>query len=244
MDKEAFVRFRLQRAAERAPSRPGRGDEAIEIPRSRELELVIQALGNPNTVDRVEDAYFDRIYPSWARAPSKMHWTPVQVARRAARLLTEGIADARVLDIGSGVGKFCLVGALTTDAVFHGIEQRPHFVALSRELLRHYQVERLEYFVGDMRTMDWTHYTGIYLFNPFQENKTPWFRIDSTLEPRQALFDEYVSAAEDELSRMPPGTRVVTYHGFGGEMPESYRRTVEEYCVRGPLELWIKKPSS
>ena len=45
-----------------------------------------------------------------------MHWTPVHVARRAAQFLVTG-PETRVLDVGSGPGKFCLVGALATQGI-------------------------------------------------------------------------------------------------------------------------------
>ncbi|MBI3542695.1 MAG: hypothetical protein HY075_05405 [Deltaproteobacteria bacterium] len=55
------------------------------------------------------------------------------MARRAAELLTDGRA-ARVLDVGSGAGKFCLVGALSSKGRFVGIERQRRLVDLSREL--------------------------------------------------------------------------------------------------------------
>ena len=78
------------------------------------------------------DLEFDRVYPSWVRRLSDMHWTPVEVARRAAALLAVD-PTTRVLDVGSGVGKFCLIGALTTRATFVGIEQRENLVTVARD---------------------------------------------------------------------------------------------------------------
>jgi hypothetical protein len=72
----------------------------------------------------IRDRDFDSLFPDMYQEISDTHWTPVEIARRAAQLL---VADSstRVLDVGSGIGKFCLIGALTTSAHFVGVEQRP-----------------------------------------------------------------------------------------------------------------------
>mgnify|MGYP000969840975 CR=1 FL=1 len=70
-----------------------------------------------------EDDRFDLAYPPEIRAKSKAHWTPVSIARRAAEFLVRE-PGTRVLDIGCGPGKFCIVGALGTEGRFTGIEQR------------------------------------------------------------------------------------------------------------------------
>src|SRR6185437_914320 len=59
------------------------------------------------------DSDFDAIYPAPVRRVSASFWTPVSVAVRAADLLVDD-PSTRVLDIGSGVGKFCIVGAAFT----------------------------------------------------------------------------------------------------------------------------------
>jgi len=40
---------------------------------------------------------------------SLKQWTPLAIARKAAEFLAE--PGSKVLDIGSGIGKFCLTGA-------------------------------------------------------------------------------------------------------------------------------------
>ena len=75
-----------------------------------------------------EDAAFDSIYPPSIRAISRRYWTPVDVARRAALLFREA-GVRRVLDVGSGVGKFVLVAAaVAPEVTFVGVEQRARLV--------------------------------------------------------------------------------------------------------------------
>jgi len=55
-----------------------------------------------------------------------------------------------------------------------------------------------------------------------------------------ALFNFYVDAVCRRLSIATQGTRVVTYHGFGGHMPRGFRLASREKAGSDELELWIK----
>jgi SAM-dependent methyltransferase len=185
------------------------------------------------------DLDFDDLYPPPIAALASRHFTPVDVARRAADLLVEG-AGSHVLDVGSGVGKFCVVGALTTGARFTGVEHRPHFVEHSRELARRLHVENAEFVHADATTMDWGRFDGIYLFNPFAENL--WTPLDSTVPVEPRLFHQYVQETKERLRATRKGTRVVTFHGFGASMPAGFRLAWREPAGADVLDLWIKEP--
>ena len=62
----------------------------------------------------IEDEKFDLIYPPKIRKLSSIFWTPVAVAAKAAKWLVT-VQGMRVVDIGCGPGKFCLVAASLTD---------------------------------------------------------------------------------------------------------------------------------
>lgn len=125
------------------------------LPRSLRLNAVVNAVRSGKTV---ADPAFDAIYPERVRVFSWRYWTPVEVARRAAQLLVTS-ESTRVLDIGSGAGKFCLVGALTTRATFTGIEQRQHLVEVAQWIAERYRVPHVEYRHGDVRTV-WERMPG------------------------------------------------------------------------------------
>src|SRR5436190_1584249 len=80
----------------------------------------------------VYDRVFDDVFPWEARRASSVHWTPVEVAVRAAQLLTEGVAEPVILDVGAGIGKFCTIAAATVEGIVRGVEHRKHFVEISR----------------------------------------------------------------------------------------------------------------
>lgn len=188
----------------------------------------------------MSDEEFDAIYPEWIGELSTMFWTPIEVAQRALALL-ECERGQRVLDIGSGCGKFCTVGAVCTDAEFFGVEQREDLVEIARGLATKHSLAQIEYRTGDMSELDWSDFDTFYLYNPFYEQTSgPWVQIDDTIAYSRETQTDYVRSVEAKLGDLPSGTRVCTYFGFGGSFPTDYTKLVYEHFERGPLELWVK----
>ena len=57
-----------------------------------------------------DDLHFNQLFPKNIQAKAARHWTPLEVAKTAADFLAPH-NDVHVLDIGSGIGKFCLAAA-------------------------------------------------------------------------------------------------------------------------------------
>jgi hypothetical protein len=148
----------------------------------------------------------------------------------------------RILDIGSGVGKFCIVAAAATAAMgarITGVEHRAHLVAVARRAATRLGVD-VTFRQGTLDDCAPRHFDGVYLFNPFAENLcSSDDHIDASVELSEDRFVRDVAAAEDFLGAARLGMRVVTYCGFGGDMPAGYVRVLREPCA-GALELWIK----
>ncbi len=188
----------------------------------------------------ISDLAFDSVFPSEISALSEIHWTPVRVARRAAQLLVSH-HQSRILDVGAGCGKFCIVGALSTQGRFVGVEQRPHLVDVARTAAKEFYASRARFMNGNVMRLDWDGFDGIYFFNPFYEQKVPVIRIDEQLVFGERIFEQYVAEVASKLRRLEAGTRVVTYHGFGAPMPSEYRLVLKESATTGFLELWTKR---
>ncbi len=188
----------------------------------------------------VTDASFDEIYPGNIRRLSATFWTPVAVACRAATLLAPDRAS-RVLDVGAGAGKLCILGSIATGATFVGVEQRAHLVEIAVRAASRASARGASFVHGHFDALDVTAFTGIYFFNPFEENLwPPKERIDEAPGPCAAKFDEDVRRAHAMLQRTRAGTRVVAYHGLGALMPHGFVHVLRERQHTGYLDLWIR----
>jgi len=185
----------------------------------------------------VEDEQFDRIYPVEIRDLSWRHWTPIAVARQAARFLVSE-PETRVLDLGCGPGKFCIVGALTTTGHFTGVEQRGQLANLARTTIERNQIPNADIVHANITDIDLLAYDAFYLFNPFEENLFKTGTIDSSVRLSEALYAKYTAHVATELARAPLGTRVVTYGGLCEEVPLCYEE--QRSSFGGVLKLWRK----
>jgi hypothetical protein len=189
----------------------------------------------------VGDDDFDAIYPQDVAALSPVHWTPVDVAVRAAHLLAPR-PDVRVLDLGAGPGKLCIIGALTTGASFVGIEQRVRLVHIAVRAASALAARRAQFVHANILEIDWQPYDAYYLYNPFVEQMLGG--IDDRVRLERTLYGYYIQEVRSRLRRARTGARVVTYHGFGGELPPGFVLRRRERAGSDELELWIKGPLS
>jgi SAM-dependent methyltransferase len=187
------------------------------------------------------DLHFDAHVPKRWRNGSAVHFTPAHVARRAARLLVDRPGRC-VLDVGAGVGKFCIIAAATMpEAAFIGIECRLPLVRVANRIATDLGLRNVDFMHGDAVDVDWAPFDAFYFYNPFAEHICgSASSLDAGIELAPAYFFHYVRFVRQRLAAAPVGTRVVTYHGFGGLPPLSYVRLAHEYVETGPLELWVK----
>lgn len=188
-------------------------------------------------IHALEDHRFDLAYPPEIRELSRIHWTPVQIARWAAEFLVRE-SGTRVLDIGCGPGKFCIVGALATDGRFTGVEQRKHLCDLARVTIGQAQISNAEIVHGNIAEIDFACFDAFYLFNPFEENLNTTLKIDGAIDLSGELYDKYAEHVASQLARAPLGTRVATYCGECEEVPVGYECLENSRDYR--LKLWVK----
>jgi protein-L-isoaspartate O-methyltransferase len=186
------------------------------------------------------DRAFDGLVAPELRHLSEVHWTPVEVAVRAASLLAPGPAT-RVLDVGSGVGKLCAVGALSSLATWYGVEQHEELVTAARMLTRCLGVgDRTVFLHGDAFAIEWSDFDALYLYNPFEQ---PLFPRALTPQEHATAYRVQVARVEQRLATLRAGTRVLTLHGFGGVMPATYDLVYHERVpvVGLDLALWVQR---
>lgn len=189
----------------------------------------------------VSDRAFDLVFPESVRHLSPRYWTPAVVARKACRLLAE--LGGPVLDVGAGAGKVCVIGALTTSSVFHGIEQRAGLVDIASRVIASLGVgERAKLCVGGLRDVDWSAYRAFYFHNPFHENIFPVERrFDNSVPLSEARLREDAAFVEEILDGLPRHSRIVTFHGLGARIPSTYRLHPDKTRGTAFLKCWIKE---
>lgn len=189
----------------------------------------------------IADDDFDAWLPAPLRQPSRRYWTHVGVAVRVASWLrSRGVCS--VLDVGSGAGKFCVVGALSTGLSFTGVEQRGHLFDAARSLAARFGVsDRARFVHGDFDTVDCQRFDALYFYNPFGENVAPRAsQLDETVELGRARFNRDIATAQAVLSRMPVGAYLVTYNGYGGRVPDNFDLLQAKVAGLSLLRLWRK----
>jgi SAM-dependent methyltransferase len=188
------------------------------------------------------DHEFDALFPRAVRRVSGMYWTPVRVARRAAQIFDD-LGVCRVLDVGSGPGKFCVVaGARAPRISFVGIEHRPHLVAAAQSLAAALGATNVRFAVGDATCLPSAGFDGFYVFNAFAENSfSSSDQFDQTVELSHVRRVDDVMRVQRWLATRQLGTVLLTYHGLGGPIPGSYECVHVEAAGTAWLRAWRRR---
>src|SRR4029078_5531458 len=78
------------------------------------------------------------------------------------------VPSLRVLDVGAGVGKMCLIGALVTGATWWGVEQDEGLFQTANHAAWALGIAARTRFVhGDGSRLPWDEFDALYFYNPF-----------------------------------------------------------------------------
>jgi SAM-dependent methyltransferase len=184
------------------------------------------------------DTAFNQVYPPEIQRLAKRHWTPLQIAQKAADFLaTEN--NVRVLDIGSGAGKFCLAAAFyKPTASFTGVEQRKNLVNIAETARQILQLENASFINANFTQVDFSKYDHFYFYNAFYENLACTDKIDNSIDYSRELYNYYNMYLYKLLQQTPSGTKLAAYHSLEDEMPAGFRVVKTE--MDSMLKFWIK----
>ena len=184
------------------------------------------------------DLRFNSLYPEAIQEAAEKHWTRIEVAKKAAAFLGAE-KGARVLDIGSGAGKFCLAAAYyKPDAFFYGVEQRKSLVDHAETARIMLGLENASFIHGNFTQLDFRDYDHFYFYNSFYENLVGTDKIDDSIDYSGELYNYYNRYLYKQLDQKPAGTRLVTYHSLEDEVPANYHVVQAE--MDNLLKFWIK----
>lgn len=185
------------------------------------------------------DSDFKEITKKEFQHLSEMHWSPKEVIDQSLNWLA-AFGQLHILDIGSGVGKFCLLGAATHHQhQFTGIEKRKDFHFEAIRLKEHLQLPNVTFLCDDIINLPFEKFHAFYIFNPFYEQLV---NHGSTL--RNTKFDKenfikYESYLKGRLINSPAGNIVITYEYNLMEKVSGFELLKEAY--EGALQMWRKR---
>jgi SAM-dependent methyltransferase len=184
------------------------------------------------------DVEFNRLYPFSIQALAKDHWTPLTIAVKAARFLAAE-DHVRILDIGSGVGKFCLAAARhTPKATYFGVEQRESLIHFANAAKQQLQLDNVSFIHGNFTRLDLKKYDHFYFYNAFYENLHGTDKIDDSIDYSGELYNYYNRYLYKQLRQMPEGTKVCTLCSLEYEIPQDFQLVGTD--TDEPLKFWIK----
>lgn len=167
-----------------------------------------------------------------------MHWSPLYIIQKAITFLAPG-DKVKVLDIGSGVGTFCLAGAFYKPSVtFFGVEQRKKLVKHADVARKKLGLQNVRFIHGNFTQLNLNEFDHFYFYNSFFENLNGAEKIDNEIVYSNELYNYYSIYLYNQLEKMPVGTRVVTYCSWGDEIPPCYQ--LAEAYFDNLLKCWIK----
>ena len=184
------------------------------------------------------DIEFNRLYPLSIQNLAKKHWTPLHIAQRAASFLAAE-NNVTILDVGSGVGKFCLAAAYhKPNAFFFGVEQRKGLIDHAEGAKEILQLNNATFIYGNFTQLDFKQFDHFYFYNAFYENVAGTDKIDNSIVYSSELFNYYNRYLYRQLEQKPVGTRLVTFHSLEDEVPQGYHVVGTE--MDSLLKFWIK----
>jgi SAM-dependent methyltransferase len=167
------------------------------------------------------DQQFLSLFSEKNKKANRIHYTPLAVAKKAAEFLCGGLGN-KILDIGSGIGKFCFTAAHYYPAyTFYGIEQRDDLIAASVKANETLQLSNVFFEHKNFDQITLTDYHHFYFFNSFHENIEE-DKLDYQVVFSENLYHYYNAQIHKQLSKMPTGTRIATFFTLDDIIPASY----------------------
>ncbi len=184
------------------------------------------------------DELMDGVLPDEYKLHAARHFSGCYIIKLAAEFLSE-VFNPRILDIGSGSGKFCQLGALIHPYTqFTGVEYRLDLVDIALELKRDFQLDNVKFINENIVNHSFQPYNGFFMFNPFLEHRNAAARMDHFQDAPEKEM-EYSHYVQDQLSQCQPGARLATFYVLKNQIPSNFK--VVKESMGDMLLFWISE---
>ncbi len=181
---------------------------------------------------------FDELLHSEFQKLSTTFWSSNEIIDLTIDWL-ELNSTSRVLDIGSGVGKFCVLGSQISDASFTGVEIRKNLVAEAKRLANKLELDNCVFIHSDVRDFDFQEYDSFFYYNPFCEHIAIDEVIDNTIEFSRENHRKYEELMFEKLKTLSVGIKIITYCSSDFILPRNYH--LIKTNGDSTLALWVIK---
>jgi tRNA1(Val) A37 N6-methylase TrmN6 len=156
------------------------------------------------------DEKFNVIVRKELRFLSKVHWTPVDVIDQCVKWLP-GKQSLKVLDIGSGIGKFCILASQISPHCFTGVELREdsHLEAVRLQSLL--KLENVNFLNSNVDQIAFEDYDVFYLFNPFYEQIVNHGTVLNHIKFHKENYHKYETYVISQLKKCSTGKLVICF---------------------------------
>ncbi|TGN19817.1 methyltransferase [Leptospira idonii] len=190
-------------------------------------------------VKNITDDDFDLILPEPLRLLSPYQWTSVSVIKSISEYLkTEKVTS--FVDLGSGPGKLAILLSLWNSFPVTGVEIRKELFQFADFWKKKLDIGHLKFLQRDFLNFDISLYSHVYCFNPLYEQMTGRHSIDESLPKSSMLYVQNLIRLKEKFKELKPGTKIITYYGFGGRMPSDFKRIRKIGSSSDELEVWEK----
>jgi hypothetical protein len=182
------------------------------------------------------DELMDALLPDDLKAHADQHFAGCYAIKLAAAFLSES-AQPKILDIGSGSGKFCQLGALLQpQSHFTGVEYRASLVNLAIEISASLSLANVAFLHQNVIDVSFVDFNSFFMFNPFLEHRNSVARMkDFTDVPENETI--YFSHVYEQFAHCVPDTRIVTLYVSHSQIPNNF--TCVDQKMGGMLRFYI-----
>ncbi len=186
----------------------------------------------------VDDRYFNALTSVEFINHDKIHWSNFSVIEESISFLKKNNVKT-ILDIGSGIGKFCILGTMLSNIQFSGVEIRKNLHDEAQRIKQQNNLSGIHFINDDIKNIDFSPFDAFYYYNPFCEHIATKDIIDNQIDLTEEKYYQYENFILQEMEKMIVGTIVILHNAKAFILSKNYR--LIDVLENGELTFWVKE---